>query len=221
MFDHFDEAARQCVVLTQEEARRLGHAEIGADHLLLGIARIDEELVGGAVERLRAAVVGQRGVGDDSSAGGALPFTPEAKAALEGANQQALSRGHTTIDPAHLLLAVLDADGVARRVLREAELIVAAVRERADAAAGTPRPARLPSPPAIRDDHAQNLRDGAPVSVTLGNDSFPIGDIGHPHVDARLLGLILARDTRAARLLREHGIDAAAIDAALRPDEPA
>jgi hypothetical protein len=44
-------------------------------------------------------------------------------AAVERSNQQALARGHTTTDPAHPLLAVLDADGVARRVLREADLI--------------------------------------------------------------------------------------------------
>ncbi len=219
MFEHFDEAARQCIVLTQEEARRLGHPEIGAEHVLLGIARVDEGLVGTEIERLRAAVVGQRGVGDVAP-GAMLQFTPEAKAALEGANEQALARGHTTIDPAHLLLAVLDADGDARRVLREAELIVADVRERADAAAGSPRQARRPAA-AGRADHAEDLRDGAPVGVTLGQDAFPLGDIGHPHVDARLLGLMLVGDTRAAHLLRAHGIDEAAIEAALGSGEGA
>ncbi len=183
MFEHFDEAARRCVALTQEETRRLGHPEMGAEHLLLGIARVDEALVGAGLERLRAAVVGLRGVGDDPG-GEWLAFTPEAKAALEGANEQALSRGHTTIDPAHVLLAVLDADGVARRVLRETELIVADVRERAEAAAGRP---------------------GA---------SSPAGG------DARLLRLMLAGDSPAGRLLRAHGIDEAAVDAALGPPEP-
>jgi ATP-dependent Clp protease ATP-binding subunit ClpC len=218
MFEHFDEAARQCIVLTQEEARRLGHAEIGADHVLLGIARIDEGLVGTEIETLRAAVVGQRGVGD-LPAGAMLQFTPEAKTALEGANEQALARGHTTIDPAHLLLAVLDADGVARRVLREADLIVADVRERADAAAGRPRRDRPALAATGRADHEQDMRDGHAVTVTLGQDAFPLGDLGHPHVDARLLGLMLARDTAGGRLLLAHGIDAAAIDAALRPGE--
>lgn len=216
MFEHFDEPARQCIVLTQEETRRLGHPEIGAEHLLLGIAHVDEALVGAEVARLRAAVVGLRGVGEDT-AGELLQFTPEAKATLEGANEQALSRGHTTIDPAHLLLAVLDADGAARRVLREADLIVADVRERAEAAAGR---ARRPASPAStgRADHERDLREGHAVPVTLGQDPFPIGDLGHPSTDGRLLGLMLARDTRAARLLREHGIDEAAIDAALAPD---
>lgn len=218
MFEHFDEFARQCIVLTQEEARRLRHAEIGAEHVLLGIARLDEGLVGTEVERVRAAVVGLHGVGE-TAAGELLQFTPEALAALEGANEQALSRGHTTIDPAHLLLAVLGADGIARRVLREADLIVADVRERAEAAAGRTRRA-APPPGRVRADHAEDLRDGRPVAVTLGQDAIPLGDLGHPYVDARLLGLMLARDTRAARLLRDHGVDEAAIDAALGPNAP-
>jgi len=218
MFAYFDDAARQCIVLTQEEARRLGHAEIGAEHLLLGIARVAEPLVGADVERLRAAVVALDGVGD-ATAAEMLQFSPEARAALEGANQQALQRGHTTIDPAHLLLSVLDADGVARRVLRETDLIVADVRERADAAAGRRKPDVAAR--ATGADHAQDLRDGLPVSVTLGQEAFPIGDLGHPRVDGRLLRLLLVNDTPAARLLRAQGVDEAAVDAALGPDAPA
>lgn len=177
MFEHFDDAARRSIVLTQEEARRLGHPEIGAEHLLLGIARVDEALVGAAVEPLRASVVALAGIGDGGP-GDVLQFTPEALAALEGANEQALARGHTVIGPAHLLLSVLDADGVARRVLRESELIVADVRERADAAARRPPPA-------------------------------------DPRKDLELLAHVLAGGGPAARLLRAHGIDEAAIDAAL------
>ncbi len=139
MFDHFDERARLCIVRTQEETSRLGHEEIGAEHLLLGIAAVDEATIGVAVERLRAAVVALQGIGPGTEPGW-TQFSAEAKAALEGANAQALALGHTTIDPAHLLLAVLDADGAARRVLRESELTVADVRERAIAAAGHPAP---------------------------------------------------------------------------------
>jgi ATP-dependent Clp protease ATP-binding subunit ClpA len=183
MFEHYDDAARRCIVLTQEEARRLGHPEIGAEHLLLGIARIDAALVGTDVEPLRASVVALEGIGD-SGPGDVLQFTPEALAALEGANEQALARGHTVIGPPHLLLSVLDADGVARRVLRETELIVADVRARADAAARTPARGPVPAP--------------APV-----------------HDDAMALKLMLAHDTPGGRLLRAHGIDEAAVDAAL------
>ena len=220
MFEHFDERARLCVVRTQEEAIRLGRSEIGAEHLLLGIAAVDDGLVGVEVERLRAAVVALHGVGGGTKDGW-TQFGPEAQAALEASNEQALALGHTTIDPAHLLLAVLDADGAARRVLRESEATVADVRERALAAAGRPAPAASgPAPPAgaprpARADHAQQLRSGGPVSVILLPDHVPIGDLGRPAVDARLLALMLVNDTPAARLLREHGIDEAVIRAAL------
>jgi len=218
MLEHFDESARQCVILAQDEARRMGHGEIGAEHLLLALARIDEGLVGTEIERLRAAVVGQRGIGAETD-DGMIAFTAEAKAALEDANAQALARGQTTIHPAHVLLAVLDADGDARRVLRESELIVADVRERADVAARRPRRPRLPAGCA-RGDHAQDLRDGHPVSVTLGQDACAFGDLGNRRVDARLLGLMLATDSPAARFLRAHEIDQAAVDAALGSGPP-
>ena len=218
MFEHFDERARLCVVRAQEETSRLGHAEIGAEHLLLGIACVDDGLVGIEVERLRAAVVALSGVGDGTLEDWSQ-FAPETKAALEGANEQALALGHTTIEPVHLLLAVLDADGAARRVLRESELIVADVRERALAAAGLARPgggAVASGPP----DHAADLRTGHPVPVILGQDAFPIGDVGHPSADATLLTLMLVNDTPGGRLLREHGIDEAAVRAALGPPDP-
>jgi len=181
-------------VRTQEETGRLGHAEIGAEHLLLGIACVDDELVGIEVERLRAAVVSVSGVGEGASDGW-TQFAPETKAALEGANEQALALGHTTIEPAHLLLAVLDADGAARRVLRESELIVADVRERATAAAGRPPPRGIDAPVAAQRDQRAN--------------------------DARLLTMMLVSDTPGARLLRDHGIDEAAVRAALGPPDPA
>jgi len=49
------------------------------------------------------------------------------------AREEALKRGHTVIDEAHLLLALVDAGGGATRALREAGAIPGEVRERADA----------------------------------------------------------------------------------------
>jgi ATP-dependent Clp protease ATP-binding subunit ClpC len=143
VFDHFDEPARTCVVLAQEELRRLGHEELGTVHLLLGVARVDHSLVGVDVEAIRAAVVALHGVGTPAS--DVVPFSAEAKAALEGANHQALALGHTTIGPAHLLLALIDVGGGGARALRESGAIPSEVRERAIAAAGSGAP---PEPPA-------------------------------------------------------------------------
>ena len=238
MFEHFDERARQCVERSEQEARRLGHAELGTVHLLLGIAAVAPELIGLDIEPLRASVVALHGSSPPRS-GDQLPISSETKAALEGANARALALGHTTIDPAHLLLAVLDAGGGGARALREAGAPPGAVRERATEAAGNaPRepldPVTTPPPPktaaAARDDvgrlergdHAEDLRHGDPVPVVLGLDARDIGDLGHPSVDGRLLELMLVNDTVAARLLREHGIDESRLrDAFGSPEPPA
>ena len=45
-------------------------------------------------------------------------FQPDARAAVVAAQQQARAHGHTKIVPQHLLLGVLEVDGVGARVLR-------------------------------------------------------------------------------------------------------
>lgn len=184
MYEHFDERARQCVVLAQEEARRLGHADVGTVHLVLGIGAVDEGMLGVELERIRAAVVALLGNGPKPTSG-MLPFSAEAIAAVTGANTQALSLGHTTIDPAHLLLALLDAGGSGARALREAGAIPSELRERASAVAGSP-PAPSPGP--------------RPAGT-------PQPEVPDPHPDVRLLERMLLDDTPVARMLRDHGID--------------
>jgi ATP-dependent Clp protease ATP-binding subunit ClpC len=221
MFEHFDERARRCTVLAQAEARRLGHEEIGTVHLLLGIARLDDGLLGVAVEVVRATVVALHGSGQAATVD-AIAFTAEATATLKGANAQALALGHTTIDLAHVLLALLDAGGGGARALREAGAIPSEVRERALAVAGSGRAGERP--PGHADGHADALRAGDALAVTLGSDPLPIGDLGHPSVDRHLHALLLVNDTRAARLLRAHGIDEPRLERSFGPagaDPPA
>ena len=45
-----------------------------------------------------------------------------------------------------------------------------------------------------------------PPLAMLVSIAYPIGDLGHPQVDAQLLELILVNDTIVAQLLRDHGI---------------
>jgi ATP-dependent Clp protease ATP-binding subunit ClpC len=113
MFERFTEEGRQVIVLAQEEARGLGHAHIGTEHLLLGLIG---EGVGPAsrafaglavtVEAARAQVAADVPPGDERPSG-QLPFTPRAKGTLDGARRQALGLGHDYIGTEHLLLALL------------------------------------------------------------------------------------------------------------------
>lgn len=98
-FTRFTAEARQAVVVAQQEARALRHGHVGTDHLLLGV--LDPE---GAKE-IRA-----RMTPGDADVAGQIPFTPEAKRALELALRAALTEGSALIEPRHLLAGVRGGD---------------------------------------------------------------------------------------------------------------
>src|SRR3954468_14800054 len=127
MFERFTDQARTVVVLAEEEARLMRHGHIGTEHLLVGLARVDDAVAapmlrahGLTGEKARAEVVAIVGVGN-AEPGGQIPFTPAAHDALEATLRESLELGHDRVEPAHLLLGVLrQRDGVARRVLAAA-----------------------------------------------------------------------------------------------------
>lgn len=225
-FERFDEQARLTIVLAQEECRILRHGDIGADHLLVAVARVDEAILALAPERLRDVVAGLRDVRERRDSPDALPFSAEATAAIEAANDQATSRGHTHVRPGHVLLALLAAGDTASRVLSGAGVSEDAARAAAEHAAEHPASGGAPAPsarlvvgrvPALDEGRFEDaLRDGHPVMVRL-HSAPPLGDIGNALVDARLLKLILAADGRIASMLRAHGVGESAVDAALKP----
>jgi ATP-dependent Clp protease ATP-binding subunit ClpC len=111
VFERFTDSARQAVMYAQEESRELGHPFIGAEHLLLGVARTDSDVLGVSEARLRAAVV--ESVGSSMKlVQGFIPFTDEAKSAIEHALGVALARGDRHIGPTQLLLALLERQAI-------------------------------------------------------------------------------------------------------------
>jgi plasmid stability protein len=99
-FTRFTAEARQAVVTAQEEARALRHDHVGTDHLLLGV------LDPGAAAEVRA-----RMTPGDADVEGQIPFTPDAKRALELALRAALSKGDPLIEPHHILVGVRSVEG--------------------------------------------------------------------------------------------------------------
>jgi ATP-dependent Clp protease ATP-binding subunit ClpC len=205
MFERFTDHARQVVVLAQEEARLMRHGHIGTEHLLIGLARVDDDVaspmlhdLGLTGEKARAEVVAIVGIGN-TEPGGQIPFTSAAHDALEATLRESLELGHDRVAPAHLLLGVLrQRDGVARRVL---------------SAAGA-------NPPEARAEVVSRLEHStqAEVSHAPGQGPIPvrlgealIGDLGHPRVDGELLLQILERDGAVAAWLRERGVDEHAV----------
>src|SRR3954471_19571989 len=165
MFERFTDQARQVVVLANEEARLMRHAQIGTEHLLVALARVEDDVAtpmlhahGLTGEKARAEVVAIVGIGN-AEPGGQIPFTPAAHDALEATLRESLELGHDRVEPAHLLLGVLrQRDGVARRVLAAAG--AAPTESRAE----VERRLEQTSRPSPRGD----TRHGSPMPVTLG-----------------------------------------------------
>lgn len=126
MFERFGEKAREATTAANEEARRLRHAYIGAEHILLGLLSVDSgartvlEQLGVELNETRDFIRGHVGEGGiDAANFGQIPFTPRAKAVLERALREALSLGHNTISPEHILLGVAnETGGVPVEILR-------------------------------------------------------------------------------------------------------
>jgi ATP-dependent Clp protease ATP-binding subunit ClpA len=137
VFERFSEPARLVVVYAQEEARALGHPHIGAEHMLLGVVRVETAILPAGLDDIRARI--GKGPGTWS---GQIPFTSGAKSTLERAVGEALALGHTHVAPAHLLL------GLAREP--EAVLAAGATSERIRTAAMR-RLATSPPEAAVRD----------------------------------------------------------------------
>jgi ATP-dependent Clp protease ATP-binding subunit ClpC len=127
VFERFTDRARRVVVLSQEEARELGHNYIGTEHLLLGVIREGEGVGAQALAALeidlgevRSRVVELIGTGHDDEAGAHIPFTPRSKKVLELSLREALQLGHNYIGTEHILLGLLrEGHGVAAQVLRQ------------------------------------------------------------------------------------------------------
>ena len=127
MFERFTDRARRVVVQAQAEAKALDHNYIGSEHLLLGLTH--ESIGGLAAKTLESLGIGldtvrqrvEEVIGRGSqSPSGHIPFTPEAKKALELSLREAVQLGHQYIGTEHILLGLIrEGDSVAGRVLAE------------------------------------------------------------------------------------------------------
>jgi ATP-dependent Clp protease ATP-binding subunit ClpC len=197
MFERYTEDARLVVVHAQEEARALRSGEIAAGHLLLGVLRGMAVLAPVSADDVRARI----GAGD-ADAQSPWPFTEGARRALERASHEAERLGHARVAPGHILLALAaDPEAAGLTGLDPARLRDEALRHLIDQPEGF--------------DLERALRDGGAVAVWLGDRELPIGDLGHPRVDGRLLLAMLAKEGGGAELLREHGLDEATVRGAL------
>lgn len=135
--DRFTKRARQSLSKAQEEARRLNHAYIGTEHLLLGLlleedgiaARVLTDL-GLSVSQVRRAV--ERMVGRGQRLPTGLALADQTKHVLEMAISEAKRLGHNFIGTEHLLLALVQSrETMAAAVLQSLNVNGEIVRRRA------------------------------------------------------------------------------------------
>lgn len=182
MFGRFTERAQRVVVLSQEEARRLGHNVVGTEHILLGLvaegegvaAKVLSEL--GNLEDIRAEVEKIIGRGEGGNLG-QIGFTPRAKRVLELAFDEARQLGHTYIGTEHILLGLIrEGEGVAAQVLRNMGADLERVRRQVIELLGgggqTPKAARNRKTPTLDQygqDYTELAREGK-LDPVIGRD---------------------------------------------------
>ena len=144
MLENYSVGARHVVSLATVEARLLDHPRVGTEHLLLGLlADVDGEpaevlrAAGASVAAARHKVVEVVGPDAGSPDSEPLPFTPRAQRALERAGRFSRQDREPEVTAVHVLLGVLDVEGLACQVLRGlgvdvVQLRVAVVGTRAD-----------------------------------------------------------------------------------------
>ena len=146
MFGRFTEGSRLTVVMAQEEARRLDHNYLGTEHLLAGLmhehggiaAQVLSEM-GVQLDEVRVQIVRIAGRGKGGAVG-QIPFTPNAKKALEHALAAARSLSMDMIGTEHMLLGLVrDSNALAARILLELGAEPEELRQRVLLAIGHPQ----------------------------------------------------------------------------------
>ncbi|MBM7704995.1 ATP-dependent protease ATP-binding subunit ClpC [Metabacillus iocasae] len=123
MFGRFTERAQKVLALAQEEALRLGHNNIGTEHILLGIVREGEGIAAKALlalglgaDKIQKEVEALIGRGQELTQ--TIHYTPRAKKVIELSMDEARKLGHSYVGTEHILLGLIrEGEGVAARVL--------------------------------------------------------------------------------------------------------
>lgn len=123
LFGRFTERAQKVLALSQEEAIRLNHSNVGTEHILLGLVREGEGIAAKALfaigltpEKIQKEVENLIGVGKEPIQ--TPQYTPRAKKVIELSMDEARKLGHSYVGTEHILLGLIrEGEGVAARVL--------------------------------------------------------------------------------------------------------
>lgn len=128
MFGKFTERAQKVLALSQEEAMRLRHKNIGTEHILLGLVREGEGIAAKALKELGLEVKTiqvevEKLIGKGEQAVQTIHYTPRAKKVVELSQDEARKLGHPYVGTEHILLGLIrEGEGVAARVLHNLDV---------------------------------------------------------------------------------------------------
>jgi hypothetical protein len=236
MFERFTDRSRRVVILAQEEARMLGHGQIGTEHLLLGLlheqsstAALVLRSAGVTIEAAREQVAEIAGPGDKALLGH-IPFTPRAKRVLELALREALELRQGSIRPEHVLLGLIrERNGAGPQVLERLGGPLPALRQRvleaatADAApkgedSPQPGPSSWRAAPGLgREGHIPFTPSAAmgfrglltPIERRLAGIERHLGIAAEDDPAGGFSGLVRSIDRRLASIERQLGVPSA------------
>lgn len=136
-FERFTDRARKVMALANQEAQRFNHEYIGTEHILLGLAKEGcglgwKALVihGFTIEKIRAEVEKQVGIGPDVITMGRIPHNEQARLAIDGAFAEARELNDNYVGTEHVLLGLLRVENsIAHSVLKGLGADVAQIRQ--------------------------------------------------------------------------------------------
>lgn len=135
MFGRFTERAQKVLALSQEEAIRLGHTNIGTEHILLGLIKEGDGIAAKALTSLGLKFEDIQEevevlIGTSQKQSQTIHYTPRAKKVIELSMDEARKLGHSYVGTEHILLGLIREDeGVASRVLRNLDVSLNRARQ--------------------------------------------------------------------------------------------
>lgn len=204
------------LALAQEEALRLGHNNIGTEHILLGLVREGEGIAAKALQalglgsdKIQKEVESLIGRGQEMSQ--TIHYTPRAKKVIELSMDEARKLGHSYVGTEHILLGLIrEGEGVAARVLnnlgvslnkaRQQVLQLLGSNETGSSAAGTNSNANTPT----LDSLARDL-----TAIAKEDSLDPV--IGRSKEIQRVIEVLSRRTKNNPVLIGEPGVGKTAI----------
>jgi ATP-dependent Clp protease ATP-binding subunit ClpC len=177
MFGRFTERAQKVLSLAQEEAVRLGHNNIGTEHILLGLIREGEGIaakalvaLGLGLEKIQDEVESLIGRGQEQPSN--IAYTPRAKKVIELSMDEARKLGHTYVGTEHILLGLIrEGEGVAARVLNNLGVSLNKARQQVLQLLG--------SSETVSPNHGSNPNVNTPTLDGLARDLTAYAKEGH------------------------------------------